>query len=57
VLWLGALILAASIVGCVVTIVLAWRFPDPPVEAADDNTMNAPLRHSATSSPAPREAR
>jgi len=31
VLWLGALILAASVIGCIATIVLAWRLADVPV--------------------------
>jgi hypothetical protein len=57
VVWLGALILAASIVGCVVTIMLALRFPDPPVDVVGDKAMSVPLRHSADSAPAAREAR
>lgn len=31
VLWLGALIFAASLAGCIVTIVLAWRYADVPI--------------------------
>ena len=31
VLWLGALIFAASLLGCIATIVLAWRHADVPV--------------------------
>jgi hypothetical protein len=57
VVWLGALILAASIVGCVVTIVLAWRFPDPPVGVDGGKTTSIPQRHSADSTPATREVR
>lgn len=45
--WLGALILAASIVGCVVMIVLAFRFADPPVDTAGRHAMNVPLQRSA----------
>ena len=47
VVWLGALILAASIVGCVVMIVLALRFPDPPIDTHGGRAMNAPLQRSA----------
>jgi len=57
VVWLGALILGASIVGCVVTIVLAWRFPDPPVAVDGGKAMNVPLRHSVDSTPPARETR
>lgn len=54
VVWLGALILAASILGCVVTIVLALRFPDPPVDTHGGHAMNVPLRHAAeTAAPTP----
>ena len=34
VLWLGASIFAATLAGCVVMIVLAWHYPDPPVPVA-----------------------
>ena len=34
VLWLGAAIFVATLAGCVVMIVLASRYPDPPVPAA-----------------------
>jgi hypothetical protein len=53
VVWLGALILAASIAGCVVMIVLALRFADAPVDADGSRVMNVPLRH-ATETAAPR---
>lgn len=51
VVWLGALILAASIVGCVVMIVLALRFPDPPIDTHGGRAMNAPLQRSADAAP------
>jgi hypothetical protein len=57
VVWLGALILAASIVGCVVTIVLALRFPDPPVETHGGQAMTAPLQRSADATPPARDSR
>lgn len=51
VVWLGALILAASIAGCVLMIVLASRFTDAPVETHGAHVMNVPLRHSAEAVP------
>jgi len=51
VVWLGALILAASIVGCVVTVVLAFRYPDPPLDARDGHAINVPLPRSADATP------
>jgi hypothetical protein len=51
VVWLGALILAASIAGCVVMIVLAMRFPDPPFDSHGGRAMNAPLQRSADATP------
>ena len=45
--WLGALILAASIVGCVVVIVVAFRFADAPVDTGGRHAMNVPLQRSA----------
>ena len=54
VVWLGAAILAASILGCVVMIVVALRFPDPPVDTHRGQAMKVPLRHSAeAAAPAP----
>ena len=47
VLWLGALILAVTIIGCVTTIVLALRFADTPVDSDGGKVMSVPLRHSA----------
>jgi sugar phosphate permease len=46
VVWLGALILTASIAGCVVMIVLAWRHADTPVETGGGSVMKVPLRHA-----------
>jgi len=57
VVWLGALILAASIVGCVVTIVLALRFPDPPVETRGGQAMTLPLQRSADATPPAHDSR
>jgi len=55
VVWLGALILAASILGCVVTIVLALRFPDAPVDTHGGHAMNVPLERSANAAPPARD--
>ena len=45
VLWLGAAIFLASLVGCIATIVLAWRHADAPVETAGGTVMKVPMRH------------
>jgi len=55
VVWLGALILGASIVGCVVVIVLASRFPDPPVDTHGDHAMNVPLQRAPDAVPSARD--
>jgi hypothetical protein len=57
VVWLAAAILGASIVGCIVLIVLAWRFPDAPVEDVGAKAMNVPVRHSTEDASPPRETR
>lgn len=57
VVWLGALILGATIVGCVVTIVIALRFADPPVDTHGGQAMNVPLRHSAEAATSAQEQR
>lgn len=47
VLWLGALIFLASLVGCIATIVLAWRHADAPVETSGPSVMKVPVGHQA----------
>ena len=42
VLWLAALIFVASLIGCIVTIVLASRHADAPVETSGDRVMKVP---------------
>jgi hypothetical protein len=42
VFWLGALIFAASLAACIVTIVLAWRHTDAPVETTGPRVMKVP---------------
>jgi sugar phosphate permease len=46
VVWLGAAILFASIVACIVTIVLAMRHADTPVETAGGAVFKVPLRNA-----------
>jgi hypothetical protein len=43
VLWLGALIFAASLAGCVWMVVLASRHADAPVETAGASVLKVPL--------------
>lgn len=57
VVWLGALILAASIVGCVVMIVLAFRFADALVSTGGSHAMNVPLQRSADGAAPARHSR
>lgn len=57
VLWLGAVILAASLFACVVTIVLAMRHADSPIETAGGSVIKIPSGPRADSRPAEREAR
>ena len=45
VLWLGALIFLVSLVACLVTIVLAWRHADAPVETVGPRVMKVPTGH------------
>jgi len=47
VVWLGALIFLASLVGCIATIVLAWRHADAPVETAGGSVMKVPTGYRA----------
>ena len=51
VVWLGAAILVAAIAGSIITIVLAARHADTPVETGSDNVLKVPLRHPAAMSP------
>ena len=57
VVWLGAAILVASIAGCIITIVLAVRHADTPVETGSGNVLKVPLRHSAATPPPAQERR
>jgi sugar phosphate permease len=57
VVWLGAAILVASIAGCIVTIVLAMRHADTPVETGSGTILKIPLRHSAATPPPAQERR
>jgi sugar phosphate permease len=57
VIWLGAAILVASIAACIVTIVLAVRHADTPIETGSGNILKVPLRHSAATPPPGQERR
>ena len=57
IVWLGAGILAASIIGCVTMIVLAWRYPDVPVPTNGAQAMKVPVERAAAGSPAPEPQR
>ena len=46
VVWLGALILAATIAACFATIVLAWLHPDDPLPTRTTEVMRVPLEHA-----------
>ena len=43
VLWIGALLFAASLAGCVLMIVLGVRHPDVPLPIAGGEVMHMPL--------------
>ena len=55
--WLGAAILVASIAGCIITIVLAVRYADAPIETGGGSVLKVPLRHSAATPPPAQERR
>ena len=46
VVWVGAAILFASIAGCIVTILVAARYADTPVETAGGTVFKVPLRNA-----------
>jgi len=45
IVWLGALILAATIVACIATVVLAWLHPDEPLPTGTTEVMKVPRGH------------
>ena len=51
VVWLGAAILLATVIGCVTTIVLASRHADTPVETGGGSVLKVPLRHPVVEPP------
>ncbi len=53
VLWLGALLFAASLAGCVWMIVLGARHDDPPVAVAGGSVFKVPLAAPAAPPPTP----
>lgn len=57
ILWLGALIFAVSLLGCIVTIVLAWRHADVPSEMAGGSVTSAPSGYGTDERAGERDAR
>jgi hypothetical protein len=51
-LWLGGFILVASLAGCIWMIVMAARYPDPPLETGSEHSFRVPL-DSGARTPAP----
>lgn len=41
--WLGSLVLLASLVGCLWMIVMAARYPDPPLDTGSQQMFRMPL--------------
>ena len=56
VVWLGGAVFISLLAACVVTIVLAWRNADTPIEAGG-KVMGVPLRDAVTAPPPAPEAR
>ena len=51
VVWLGALLLGASLAGCIGMIVLGARHADAPLETAAGRILKVPLAHDADTEP------
>ncbi len=50
--WLGSFVLAASLAGCAWMIVLAARYPDPPLDTGSGQILKMPLREAPPSASA-----
>mgnify|MGYP001465289053 CR=1 FL=1 len=48
-LWLGSFILLASIAGCIWMIVMAARYPDPPLDTGSQQNFRMPLEGAPAS--------
>lgn len=48
-LWLGSFILLASLAGCVWLIVMATRYPDPPLDTGSSQGFRMPLEGARAS--------
>lgn len=57
VVWLGVLILALSLAGCVLLIVLAVRHADAPIPSVGGNVMKIPLARAGDAAHAQRDVR
>jgi hypothetical protein len=53
-LWLGGLVLLASIAGCLWLIAMAARYPDPPIDTGSRHNFRVPLEGPARPAAAPR---
>ncbi|TAM19943.1 MAG: hypothetical protein EPN62_17385 [Candidimonas sp.] len=53
VVWVGAVVLAASIAGCVWLIVVAERYADPPLPVEGLQVLTMPLTRPPTKTPRP----
>jgi hypothetical protein len=51
VVWLGAAILLASMVGCIGLIISAARYPDEPVRLSGDELLHVPVTREPQRSP------
>ena len=46
IVWLGAVIMAATIAACIATITLAWLHPDEPLPTRTTEVMKVPVKHA-----------
>jgi len=53
-LWLGSFILLASLAGCAWMIVMAARYPDPPLDTGSPHSFRMPLEGAPAPAPSPR---
>ena len=52
ILWLGAAMFAASLAGCIVTILLALEHADTPLSVEGERLLNVPAAHAPYTAPA-----
>lgn len=49
--WLGSFILLASLAGCAWMVVMASRYPDPPLDTGNGQAFRMPLESESTPGP------